>query len=71
MNSLKKYRYEKDLSQLEMAKLLDISDSSYSLYENNRREMPYKTLIKFLKLSNENQDNALLSVLNEFLRRND
>lgn len=71
MNSLKKYRYDKDLTQGEMAKLLGVSNSSYSLYENNKREMPYKTLIKFLELRNEKQDNVIISVLNEFLRRND
>ena len=71
MNSLKKYRYEHDLTQEEMAKMLGVSDSSYSLYENNKREMTYKTLIKFLELRNNEQDNAIISVLKEFLRQND
>lgn len=71
MNSLKKYRYEHDLMQEEMAKLLNVSHSSYSLYENKKREMPYKILIKFLELRNNEQDNVVISILKEFLKQND
>lgn len=71
MNSLKKYRYEHDISQKELAKILGISVSSYSLYENNKREMTFKTLIKFLETRNEKQDKAFISILKEFLRQDD
>ncbi len=71
LNSLKRYRYKHDISQKELAKMLNVSDSSYSLYENNKREMPYKTLIKFLEIRDESQDKAFISILKEFLRQDD
>lgn len=60
---LKKYRLEHNLKQEEMAKLLNISVGSYSLYENKKREMSYTTLIAFLKLRNEKNDKDLIKIL--------
>ena len=60
---LKKYRLEHHLKQEEMAKLLNISVGSYSLYETKKREMSYTTLIAFLKLRNEKNDKNLIEIL--------
>ena len=43
---LKRLREEKGISQLELAKLLDISNVMLSRYEKNKRSPDYKTLCK-------------------------
>ena len=41
--TLKKLRNEKGLTQVELAKLLKISKSSISMYENGNREPDFET----------------------------
>ena len=42
---LKKLRYLNHLNQADVAKLLSISRSAYAMYENNKRQIPYDSLI--------------------------
>lgn len=43
---LKELRKEKNLTQKEISKLLDIKQNTYSNYENNKSEPDIQTLIK-------------------------
>lgn len=50
----KNLREDKDLSQADIAKLLDTTQQTYSLWERDNREMPLHhaiTLAKFYKVS--------------------
>lgn len=66
---LKEYRLNHNLKQEEMAKLLNVSNTSYSLYENRKRNMNYDILIKFLTIRNEKNDKELIELLNEVKKR--
>jgi transcriptional regulator with XRE-family HTH domain len=51
---IKDLREDKDLSQAEVAELLQISQQHYSLYESGKRELPmhhFITLAKFYNVS--------------------
>lgn len=53
-NKLKELRTSKNLTQEEIAKLLNVAQGSYSNYEKNKREPDYETLKKiatFYKVS--------------------
>ena len=63
---LKEYRETHNMTQQQMAKLLDVSNSSYSLYENNKREMTIETMIKFLRLRNDLYDEKVIEILKDF-----
>ena len=63
---LVEYRESHNLSQIEMAKLLGVSVSSYNLYENHKREMTFDTLIKFLKIRDDEYDEKLIEVIQAF-----
>ena len=65
---LNKYRLEHNLTLKEMAKLLDLSISSYYSYEKGRRQMPYKILRNFLLLRNEGKDIELANIIDEFAK---
>lgn len=60
------YRKNHNITQIEMAKLLGVSVSSYNLYENHKREMTFDTLIKFLKLRDDEYDEKLIEVIQAF-----
>ena len=44
---LKKWRKERNISQLKLALDLNMNQNSISRYENGEREADYETLIKF------------------------
>ena len=46
MIRLKEIRKQEGISQEEIAKFLNITQSAYSNYENDNREPDYKTLVK-------------------------
>jgi len=49
-NNLNKYRTQKGFSQKEVAKHLNIAQSTYSLYENSEREPNIEKIVKIAKL---------------------
>ena len=63
---LYEFRKEHGLKQEEIAKLLGISVSSYSLYENHKREMTLDLIIKFLEIRDSMFDKEVIRVLQEF-----
>lgn len=46
MNRLKDLREDKDMLQKDIAKILNIAQTTYSGYETENREMPYELLKK-------------------------
>ena len=55
-NRIKKIRNEHDLSQIELAEMLSISQASIGHYENGKRKPPIKILIKLSKIGNVSLD---------------
>ena len=49
INRLKEIREDKDLYQIDIAKVLNITQSQYSLYENGIRLIPVDKLVKLAK----------------------
>ena len=47
MEELVRLRESKRLSQVEVAKILDISPQRYNMYENGKRKMPIEIAKKF------------------------
>lgn len=56
MQRLKELRKERKLSLKELGDLLDVAESTVSLYENLKREAPYSILIKTAKIFNVSID---------------
>ena len=52
INRLKEIREDKDLYQIDIAKVLNITQSQYSLYENGIRLIPVDKLVKLAKYYN-------------------
>ena len=48
-NRIKDLREDKELSQTILAKLLNITQQQYSLYENGKRDIPIKILVQLAK----------------------
>ena len=46
---LKELREENGLTQVAVAKYLNIKQNTYSQYENGKRQLPYDALIKLAK----------------------
>jgi|SRR6056297_244932 len=55
-NRIKKIRKEHDLSQIELADMLSISQASIGHYENGNRKPPIKILIMLSKIGNVSLD---------------
>ena len=53
---LKDLREDKDLTQNQIAKTLNISQQAYSNYENEKRELPYNLMIKIALFYNVSLD---------------
>lgn len=53
---LKDLREDKDLTQNQIAKILNISQQAYSNYENEKRELPYNLMIKIALFYNVSLD---------------
>lgn len=58
-NRLKKLRLQKKLTQLQVAKLVNISEARYNLYENNRRQPDYNLLKDLAKVLDTTTDYLL------------
>lgn len=59
MNKLKQLRLENGISQKDLAKHLNVGESTISMWENNQREMDYKTLISISSYFNVSVDYLL------------
>ena len=59
INRLKEIREDKDLYQIDIAKVLNITQSQYSLYENGIRLIPVDKLVKLAKYYNTSTDYLL------------
>ena len=59
MNNLKKLRYEKNISQNEIANILKITQVSYFYYENEKRDIPTKILSLLADYYNTSTDYIL------------
>lgn len=59
MNRLKFLREEKNLTQSDIAKLLNITIAAYSYYENEKRDMTPDTIIKLAEYFNVSTDYLL------------
>ena len=46
---LKELREENNLTQIDVAKVLNIKQNTYSQYENEKRQLPIDVLIKLAK----------------------
>jgi len=55
-NRIKKIRNDHDLSQIELAEMLSISQASVGHYENGKRRPPIKILIMLSKIGNVSLD---------------
>lgn len=64
ITKLKKLRKDNKFIQKDIAKILDITQSQYSLYENNLRSIPIKKLIILAKYYDVSVD-YLLGLTNE------
>lgn len=58
-NNVKSLRVESNMSQSEVAQLLNVSRSSYAMWETNNDIFPIKRLIKFCEVFNVSLDYAL------------
>ena len=63
-NTLKDIREDRDLLQSDIAKILNTTQSQYSLYENGLRTIPIEKLIILSKFYNVSTD-YLLGLTNE------
>lgn len=61
---IRNLRDDKDLSQTDMAKILSISQTSYSRYESGGLDIPTEALIKLAKYHNTSID-YLLNLTNQ------
>lgn len=59
MNKLKQLRIERDLSQEEVGKIIGISGQALGLYENGKRDIPTKNLLKLANFYDVSADYIL------------
>ncbi len=59
MSRIKEIREDKDLTQSEVAKILNVSQVAYSYYELGKRQLPIDLLIKLAKFYNTSTDYLL------------
>lgn len=62
---LKEYRLKHNLTQQQMADILEVDNTCYSRYETHKRKIPINVLIKFLELRREKYDDYVISVLEQ------
>ncbi len=58
-NRLRKLRKERKLTQEQLGELIDLSESTISLYEGNKRQPDYNTLYKLAKFFRVSSDYLL------------
>ena len=63
-NRLRELREDKDMSQREIAKILDMSQTGYSQYEIGKNDVPTRVLIKLALFYGVSVD-YLLDITNE------
>lgn len=63
-NRLRELREDKDLTQVQVAKYLDMSQTGYSQYEIGKNDIPTRVLIKLAQYYGVSID-YLLNVTNE------
>ncbi len=56
---IKDLREDNDLTQIEIAKYLNIKQNTYSQYENGQRQIPLSSLIALAKFYNTSTDYIL------------
>lgn len=56
---IRNLREDKDLSQIELAKILNVSQATYSRYENGFLDIPSEVLIELSKFYNVSVDYIL------------
>ncbi len=61
---IREIREDKDLTQSDVAKILNVSQVAYSFYEIGKRQIPIDLLIKLAKYYNTSTD-YLLELTNE------
>ena len=61
---IREIREDKDLTQSDVAKILNVSQVAYSFYEKDKRQIPIDLLIKLAKYYNTSTD-YLLELTNE------
>lgn len=59
MNRIRELREDNDIKQVQLAKLLNITQAQYSRIENNEYELSYDGLIKLSKFYNTSIDYLL------------
>ena len=59
MSRIKDLREDKDLTQSDIAKILNVSQVAYSYYELGKRQLPIDLLIKLAKFYNTSTDYLL------------
>ena len=59
MSRIKEIREDKDLTQSDIAKILNVSQVAYSYYELGKRQLPIDLLIKLAKFYNTSTDYLL------------
>lgn len=55
-NRIKNLRQEKNFKQWQIAKYLDITQQSYSYYEQSKRELPMRHIVKIAEFYNVSTD---------------
>ena len=61
---IKGLREDRDLTQIDMARYLNIAQNTYSQYENGKRELPINILIQICRYFNVSSD-YILGLSNE------
>lgn len=59
LKKLKELRKNKNLTQNDVAKILEIKQEQYQRYESGKRDLPLNYLIKLSKFYNVTTDNIL------------
>ena len=59
MSRIKEIREDKDLTQSEVAKILNVTQVAYSYYELGKRQLPIDLLIRLAKFYNTSTDYLL------------
>lgn len=59
ISRLKDLREDNDLTQQQIAELLNCKQQAYSNYEKGKRELPYEMLLKLAKIYNTSTDYIL------------
>lgn len=59
IKNLKEFREERELTQKEIANVLEMKQQQYARYETGKRELPVNCLVKLAAFYNTTTDNIL------------